>query len=122
MPIGLILSFLKGAKANWKPILIGVVCLLFFGSGWYIRGNIEDARRAKELQQNIEQRLEDEKKALEKSEKLEGELAALRKKSRSLNLKLEKEIAKNSAYNSCIVPADGVQLLNEAITSGKAAR
>lgn len=53
-----------------------------------------------------------------KSEALEKILAELRKVNREINGRLRAELQKNVAYRDCIVPDDGLRILNEAATAG----
>lgn len=100
---------------NWRLILAALICLACFSAGWEIRAGIDERRQAKELAAAVEKHIEEQKIAAAHSAMLEAKLADLRTQTRKINQKLEAELAKNSIYSACRIPADGLQLLNEAI-------
>lgn len=57
--------------------------------------------------------------ANEQSAALEKSLADNREKLRQLNGRLHAELEKNRLYRECVLPADGLQLLNEAAATGR---
>jgi len=112
------------AVASWiwaNRKLVGFLAILAasFASGWYIRGNIAEARRNAEIAAAIKDRDERVAAYAEKSKKLEADLADLRRKSRQLSQRLDREIRGNRSYSECVVPDDGLLLLNEAVTGGR---
>lgn len=54
-----------------------------------------------------------------KSAALEKTLAEQRQKNRALNGRLHAELEKNRLYRECVLPADGVRILNDAAAAGR---
>lgn len=111
--------------SNWKPILIGLVIGVVLGSV-YIKGRNDGAAKVQlawdleriEQEKAIEAKKEEIRKFVDdQSRRYEGRIARLNKLTDALNQKLETEIAKNDVYRTCVLPADGVQLLRNAATA-----
>jgi len=122
--IGAVWYFTRNIK------LTAAVCVVFlaFGAGWKLR----DYQAGQEGKAELEAALDKLKVAIEErdalAEKMQADSAALEQKLALLRAQKEKtriirvrEYAK-PAYTECIVPNDGVQLLNEAIAGANAAR
>lgn len=86
--------------------------------GMHVLGAYSDA---KEYKKQVDAHLAQENELSEKAAKLEQELAAQRQENRTINQRLQNEIFKNSVYHSCVVPADGVRILQDAVSGRKAA-
>lgn len=98
----------------WLIIALGAVAAL---GGSYAYGRWDgssacDNRHEKAALDDYKKRMED---AEAKSRKLEGELTQSRAYAQKMERLVTYEISKNSIYSTCVMPPDGVQLLNEAI-------
>jgi len=107
---------------NWKLIVGALVIAALVWFGWYVKGNIETARRTKELEAAIELKDKQQEEMLLKSQGLEEELAKQRAYVRRMEGLVTNEINKNDVYRNCIVPLSGLRLINEAIKPGKDSR
>jgi hypothetical protein len=101
-------------------VLLGAVAL---SSGAYFYGRWDgstacDARHEAAALADYQKRTED---GNARATVLESELTASRDFSRALERQVDDEIKENELYNSCIVPANGVFLVNSAL-AGKPAR
>lgn len=100
--------------------LLGVIAL---SSGAYFYGRWDgsaacDARHEAAALADYQKRTED---GNARATVLESELATSRDFSRALERQVDDEIKSNGLYSSCILPANGLFLINSAIT-GKPAR
>ena len=105
---------------HWKSILIALAVAMCFYAGWHARGVSEEAGRAVELRQQIEQREKQEQEANRISAEYQAKLAAMQEKNRELNRKVAHETSKPEY--SCPLGSDGVRLHSEAIADPAATR
>lgn len=101
-------------------IVLGALVALggAYGYGRWDGSSACDNRHEKAALDDYKKRTEDAEK---KSKALETELSQSRAYAQKMERLVAYEISKNSIYSACVMPADGVQLLNEAIT-GKPSR
>lgn len=96
-------------------ILIAVMTIFLAGMVTYLtynRGVIaaEKAQRDKEITEFQAQVIKSDNMA----KSLEAQLEAMRLEKEQLNESLNDEIGKHVIYSTCVVPASGVQLINQA--------
>ncbi|VTU25414.1 hypothetical protein H4CHR_01589 [Variovorax sp. PBS-H4] len=82
------------------------------GAGWYGMGIGRDQEIAG--QSKIKQAIEDTREAAQQGAAYA--IAALKPVNTTIVQKVQREITQNTVYRDCRVPADGVQLANQAIT------
>lgn len=106
---------------NKKVQLIGVaiLCLLSFTGGYRLKAVIEQAKQADVLQDIMEAHAKQIEQGNKNAENVEKELSRIRSHNRALNKLLDVEL-QNPVYKSCVVPPDGLRLLNEAIATSTA--
>ena len=100
--------------ANWKAFLIGGACVVCFASGWYIKGNIEEARNNAKIIEAIETTKKEEFDKYEKARKVEEKKRKIREAARNNTIKIYQS-AGDSVCADRLIPADWLQLINEAI-------
>ena len=110
-------NLLKALIANWRTIAITALLAtsLGFGGGVWFMHKLDLAAHAKELESVEAARLALQKSADDAAAKWETDRAALEAANHKLQGRLANETTK-IVYRNCIVPDDGVQLYNEAIT------
>lgn len=106
-------------KNNWRMAIAVALTAISFGSGYWLKGTVDTARHAHELEALAKAQAAAQQEAEAKSTALEAQLSQARAEARQLGNQLEREIHANKAYTVCVVPADGLHLLNAAI-SGRA--
>lgn len=113
---------------NAKLAIAIFVILLAFGGGWKLRDYqaAEQERAAaaaalESLNAAIKAKEDLQTKLQEDSAELEKKLALLRAQKEKTRIVRVREYAK-PVYNECVVPDDGVQLLNDAIAEINASR
>ena len=97
---------------------VAMALLLAFFLGWYVKGKFVDAALLKAYRDQIEITQLAQKTANDRAAQLESTLAAERQTAKATNSKLEKALAKHPDSFGCKLPADGVQLINDAIAAG----
>ena len=106
------------------PYLISGVLALTAVSGVYLYVRQQGVNAEREKQYKLQ--IENYKKSVEKANAvatvLESNLAAVEATNRQLNKRLNNELSKDPVYRECVVPADGLRLLNEAIANTASAR
>ena len=110
------LGFLNAYR--WWFMAAGVV--LIFSAGWYVRGNIEDARRGREAVAASKLLVDAVQKQNDIAAAYERTAAVQRKKMMVIQGRLKHEIETNSVYRVCRPTADGVQLLRDARSAATA--
>lgn len=98
-------------------ILAGVVVLMLASGGMYLKGRGDgadacDARHAAAALKDAEERTKEGEKS---AKKLEADLAAAREYGKKMERLVSYEVAKHGEYGTCVLPADGLRILNEAI-------
>jgi len=104
-----------------------VVCAILLIIGIYNKGSRDskmacEVAKAHELIKLQEQKDLDIDKANKKSAELEISLANQKSINKKLNLKVQDEIRKNTAYSTCIITDNGMQLFNESIRKSTSSR
>lgn len=104
-------------KKYWLPILIGVfLAFTHYKVYGYGQANVQakwDAANFKQLVADTKAHDERQKFSDDLALAASARLDELNRKNRDLQKRLQNEIAKNSVYHSCVVPANGVRLYNE---------
>lgn len=108
---------------NIKAILIAAAVSLALTTGAYFYGRWDgsaacDARHAEAAAAELQRRMED---GAARATVLESELSTSRDFVRALERQIDDEINSNSIYRDCVLPANGLWLINSAI-AGKPAR
>lgn len=127
------LPILLMLKQNWKAVAVIALCAGVFFIAWDWRGDRADieiaqlkADQAAAEQEAVNKALaaqaEKQAKANETGKELEKKLANLTAINKSLNRKLKNELQQNTVYSTCVVPPDGLRLLNEALSSRSGGR
>ncbi|WP_165063915.1 hypothetical protein [Paludisphaera rhizosphaerae] len=106
---------------SWKAAAAAGLFAAGLALGWHAKGVSVQAAQAKALRARIAHSAELDQAALERSTKLEFDVAALRESRRAAVVAREKEIAK-PVYSACPVPADGLRLLNDRVAAAPPAR
>lgn len=121
----LILPFITG---NWKLIGALVASAFVFFAGWQLRDYQADAqqlRQEKAYQEALKKAL-GERDALEAeytkiAQDLETKLASMRRARDKAITERNREYAKPD-YTGCIMPSNGLRIINEAIAEGNKSR
>lgn len=104
-----------------KRIVIMAAALFFAGyAGWYFQGLRCDSRLASIERASVRAMIEQSDKNLKAASEYETTLAGLRNQNRDINQRTRNETRKPD-YR-CTIPAGGLQLLGEAISSGAASK
>lgn len=98
-----------------KAIAIGLVILAVFSAGYETRVKLDEADEAARLVAEAEARKEAQDKADKTAAAWEKQLAGMRDANRKLTGRLNDETNK-AVYANCIVPSDGVQIFNDALS------
>lgn len=85
------------------------------GTGWWFYGSGQDSEKAK--QADIDKAIQQTRDAAQ--EAAAEAIAKIEIKQQTIVQKVQHEVQTKPVYRDCVVPADGVRLLNNAI-SGKA--
>lgn len=107
------------ASLQARLIAAAIVALTIFTAGYRTCAVIRDAAHAKELQAEIDAKMAWIEWGEKQSEKLEKQLAALRRKNQNTTQKVSNEITSNDVYRA-LLPASGLSLYNQAIQGGEA--
>lgn len=100
----------------WAKLLgILAVAIIAFGSGWKYRADIAERDRLALQVASFVAREGIQAKADEEARKLEKALKAVHIHAQSIEGELFDELQK-PVYRDCIVPADGVRIINRAIS------
>lgn len=112
------------ATAQGKLVALGVAAALAFGAGWKLRDYQDKADELAETKQRIsaistalEQRTQREQELATRSTDLETELQSLRQSKQKTQIIREKEYVEKPVYRDCVLPADGVRLLNDRVAA-----
>lgn len=114
------MNWMKGFFNKWAIYFVLAAFLCGLTGGGYLMHVWQEYQAGKALKNQVEERLKKESQYQEKAMALETELERQRAANRSITQRLNHELQSNPVYRSCVVPADGVRLLREAITGPEA--
>lgn len=97
-----------------KQIAIAVAVAGLFLSGWMVRGWYEGSKDADRLEAEAQTRGLMVELANKVSESTETAIQGIRVENRIIYNEVQKEIVKDTVYKECIIPDDGVRLVNKA--------
>ena len=97
-----------------KIAAAGLVAVLLFGAGWQVRSWYDEAEEAAVLKAEAKTRDMMAALAAQVSIKTESAIQGIRIENRTIYNKTQKEILRDTVYRDCVVPAGGVQLINQA--------
>lgn len=107
-------------------IVLGVCATIAFGAGWKLRDyqvKADEAAALKGAMETFKTVLVDKELVTiadaDKSQTLEELIAAMQKTKATVQIVREKEYVSKPVYNSCVVPDNGVQLINGRIADRK---
>lgn len=103
--------------SNTKLILLAALGAMLLSTATYFYGRLDgsmscDARHAEAALSDFKKRTEDGEA---RATILESELSLSRDFSRDLERQVNDEVSSNATYSSCILPANGLFLVNSAI-------
>jgi len=96
----------------------GLAVVLTFGAGWQVRSWYDEAKEAAVLKAEAKTRDMMAALAAQVSIKTESAIQGIRIENRTIYNKTQKEILRDTVYRDCVVPAGGVQLINQARAAG----
>lgn len=111
------MSFLS-PTAQIRFVIAGLSIAALFGFLWYVRHQGVVAERERQRAAEMQAYVEAAAKANAVARKLETELAALDVANKQLAKDLERETNRDPIYRTCVVPKQGVGLLQQAIAKG----
>lgn len=100
-----------------KIIGIGAICLFLYFLGYETRVKLDEAGDAERLKTEAEAQIKTQREADEAAADWERRFAILQTENKKLTGRLRHETSK-AIYSNCIVPTDGVQIFNDALSSG----
>ncbi len=101
-----------GVNSEWGIIVMGL-CVSCFAFGFFVSNQFEKANKTKELSHILEQKEQVEKERVLLEERLNQVRTEQGQKAKVIVRKVNHEIEK-IVYRECVVPDDGVRLINEA--------
>lgn len=103
--------------ANWRALGFVIVAVGIFYAGYHVRWALDEAGKAKALQEQQEVFAKQIEDANTKGAELEKELARQKSSVRMLNRRIQDDISANSIYRTCKPTADGLRSLNATIAA-----
>ncbi len=101
-----------------KVIIAAILAALLFGSGWQVRSWYDDAKETAILKAEAKTRDMMAELAAKVSAKTETAIQGIRIENRTIYNKVQKEVLRDTVYRDCVLPAGGLQLVNQARAAG----